>query len=345
MDSLIKTPVSIITGFLGSGKTTLISNLINKFRNGKLAIIVNEFGDLGVDGEILKSCAIPNCPEENIIELSNGCICCTVADDFIPTIESLLKMKPKPDQIIIETSGLALPKPLLKAFEWPEIKSKITVDGVIALADAEAVSNGRFAPSIEAVNKQRLADKNVSHDTPLSEVFEDQVNCADLILLTKCDNINHIDLLKSKSIINNIKNNSKPIIEVINGKINPKILLSLQSEAENDLKSRPSHHDNEEEHDHEDFDSIVLNLDEIEDEKEICKKIERLTEDYEILRIKGYLSIKNKPMRFLIQSVGSRVRGQYDKMWEPNEIKQSKLVFIVEHDKINKTIIQKYILG
>lgn len=345
MDSLIKTPVSIITGFLGSGKTTLISNLINKFRNGKLAIIVNEFGDLGVDGEILKSCAIPNCPEENIIELSNGCICCTVADDFIPTIESLLKMKPKPDQIIIETSGLALPKPLLKAFEWPEIKSKITVDGVIALADAEAVSNGRFAPSIEAVNKQRLADKNVSHDTPLSEVFEDQVNCADLILLTKCDNINHIDLLKSKSIINNIKNNPKPIIEVINGKINPKILLSLQSEAENDLKSRPSHHDNEEEHDHEDFESIVLNLDEIEDEKEICKKIERLTEDYEILRIKGYLSIKNKPMRFLIQSVGSRVRGQYDKMWEPNEIKQSKLVFIVEHDKINKTIIQKYILG
>ena len=345
MDSLIKTPVSIITGFLGSGKTTLISNLINKFRNGKLAIIVNEFGDLGVDGEILKSCAIPNCPEENIIELSNGCICCTVADDFIPTIESLLKMKPKPDQIIIETSGLALPKPLLKAFEWPEIKSKITVDGVIALADAEAVSNGRFAPSIEAVNKQRLADKNVSHDTPLSEVFEDQVNCADLILLTKCDNINQVDLLKSKSIINNIKNNPKPIIEVINGKINPKILLSLQSEAENDLKSRPSHHDNEEEHDHEDFDSIVLNLDEIEDEKEICKKIERLTEDYEILRIKGYLSIKNKPMRFLIQSVGSRVRGQYDKMWEPNEIKQSKLVFIVEHDKINKTIIQKYILG
>ena len=345
MDSLIKTPVSIITGFLGSGKTTLISNLINKFRNGKLAIIVNEFGDLGVDGEILKSCAIPNCPEENIIELSNGCICCTVADDFIPTIESLLKMKPKPDQIIIETSGLALPKPLLKAFEWPEIKSKITVDGVIALADAEAVSNGRFAPSIEAVNKQRLTDKNVSHDTPLSEVFEDQVNCADLILLTKCDNINQVDLLKSKSIINNIKNNPKPIIEVINGKINPKILLSLQSEAENDLKSRPSHHDNEEEHDHEDFESIVLNLDEIEDAKEICKKIERLTEDYEILRIKGYLSIKNKPMRFLIQSVGSRVRGQYDKMWEPNEIKQSKLVFIVEHDKINKTIIQKYILG
>ena len=345
MDCLIKTPVSIITGFLGSGKTTLISSLINKFEDGKLAVIVNEFGDLGVDGEILRSCAIPKCPEENIIELSNGCICCTVADDFIPTIESLLKMKPKPDQIIIETSGLALPKPLLKAFDWPEIKSKITVDGVIVLADAEAVTNGRFASSIEAVNKQRLADKNVSHDTPLAEVFKDQINCADLILLTKCDNVNDLELLKSKSIINNIKNDSKSIIEVINGKINPKILLSLQSEAENDLKSRPSHHDNEEEHDHEDFESIVLNLNEIEDAKEICKKIERLTQDYEILRIKGYLSIKNKPMRFLIQSVGSRVRGQYDKMWEPNEIKTSTLVFIVEHNKINKKTIQKYILG
>ena len=218
MNNLLKTPVTIITGFLGSGKTTLISHLINKFQDGKLAIIVNEFGDIGIDGEILKSCSIPNCPEENIIELSNGCICCTVADDFIPTIETLLKMNPKPDQIIIETSGLALPKPLLKAFDWPEIRSQITVDGVIALADAEAVFSKRFAPSIEAVNRQRLADENISHETPLSEVFEDQINCADLILLTKCDNVNEIDLLKSKSIINEIKklntryNSSKYIV-------------------------------------------------------------------------------------------------------------------------------------
>ena len=345
MNNLLKTPVTIITGFLGSGKTTLISHLINKFQDGKLAIIVNEFGDIGIDGEILKSCSIPNCPEENIIELSNGCICCTVADDFIPTIETLLKMNPKPDQIIIETSGLALPKPLLKAFDWPEIRSQITVDGVVALADAEAVFSKRFAPSIEAVNRQRLNDENISHDTPLSEVFEDQINCADLILLTKCDNVNEIDLLKSKSIINEIKKNSKPIIEVINGVISPKIILSLEAKAENDINSRPSHHDNEEEHDHDDFESIIFDLNEIEQTEEILNKIKKLTLDYEILRIKGYLKIKNKPMRFLIQAVGSRVRGQYDKVWESQEVKQSRLVFIAEHDKINREIIQKYLLG
>ena len=345
MNNLLKTPVTIITGFLGSGKTTLISHLINKFQDGKLAIIVNEFGDIGIDGEILKSCSIPNCPEENIIELSNGCICCTVADDFIPTIETLLKMNPKPDQIIIETSGLALPKPLLKAFDWPEIRSQITVDGVVALADAEAVFSKRFAPSIEAVNRQRLNDENISHDTPLSEVFEDQINCADLILLTKCDNVNEIDLLKSKSIINEIKKNSKPIIEVINGVISPKIILSLEAKAENDINARPSHHDNEEEHDHDDFESITFDLNEIEQTEEILNKIKKLTLDYEILRIKGYLKIKNKPMRFLIQAVGSRVRGQYDKVWESQEVKQSRLVFIAEHDKINREIIQKYLLG
>ena len=345
MNNLLKTPVTIITGFLGSGKTTLISHLINKFQDGKLAIIVNEFGDIGIDGEILKSCSIPNCPEENIIELSNGCICCTVADDFIPTIETLLRMNPKPDQIIIETSGLALPKPLLKAFDWPEIRSQITVDGVIALADAEAVFSKRFAPSIEAVNRQRLADENISHETPLSEVFEDQINCADLILLTKCDNVNEIDLLKSKSIINEIKKNSKPIIEVINGIISPKIILSLEAKAENDINSRPSHHDNEEEHDHDDFESIIFDLNEIEQTEEILNKIKKLTLDYEILRIKGYLNIKNKPMRFLIQAVGSRVRGQYDKVWESHEVKKSRLVFIAEHNKINKEIIQKYLLG
>ena len=345
MNNLLKTPVTIITGFLGSGKTTLISHLINKFQDGKLAIIVNEFGDIGIDGEILKSCSIPNCPEENIIELSNGCICCTVADDFIPTIETLLRMNPKPDQIIIETSGLALPKPLLKAFDWPEIRSQITVDGVIALADAEAVFSKRFAPSIEAVNRQRLADENISHETPLSEVFEDQINCADLILLTKCDNVNEIDLLKSKSIINEIKKNSKPIIEVINGIISPKIILSLEAKAENDINSRPSHHDNEEEHDHDDFESIIFDLNEIEQTEEILNKIKKLTLDHEILRIKGYLKIKNKPMRFLIQAVGSRVRGQYDKVWESHEVKKSRLVFIAEHDKINREIIQKYLLG
>ncbi|MEM1372477.1 MAG: GTP-binding protein, partial [Pseudomonadota bacterium] len=168
MSDLTKTPVTIITGFLGSGKTTLIRHLMANAGGRRLAVLVNEFGTVGVDGDILKSCAIPDCPAENIVELSNGCICCTVADDFIPTIETLLEMDEKPDHILIETSGLALPKPLLKAFDWPAIRSRITVDGVIALADAEAVAAGRFASDVRAVQRQREADESLDHETPLA---------------------------------------------------------------------------------------------------------------------------------------------------------------------------------
>ena len=187
MTDLSRIPVTIVTGFLGAGKTTLVSELIRRSAGRRLAVVVNEFGTLGIDGEILKGCAIPDCPAENIVELANGCICCTVADDFIPTVEQLLALDPRPDHIVIETSGLALPKPLLKAFDWPAIRSRITVDGVVALADAEAVAAGRFAPDLARLEAQRAADPELDHDTPLAELFEDQLACADLVLLTKGD--------------------------------------------------------------------------------------------------------------------------------------------------------------
>ena len=236
MQNITKIPVTIITGFLGSGKTTLISQLMKNPLGKRLAVIVNEFGDIGVDGEILKGCAIPNCPEENIMELANGCICCTVADDFIPTIEKLMSLSPKPEHILIETSGLALPKPLLKAFEWPAIRSKITVDGVIALADAEAVSSGQFAPNIAGVKAQRESDDSIDHETPLSEVFEDQIACADLILLTKADLASSSDKEKAKRVIANNTIRHPPIIEVVEGQIDPRLILGLEAEAENDIE-------------------------------------------------------------------------------------------------------------
>ena len=198
---LSKIPVTVITGFLGSGKTTLIRHLMMNAGGKRLAILVNEFGTVGVDGDILKTCADENCPAENIVELANGCICCTVADDFIPTIEALMAMPTRPDHILIETSGLALPKPLLKAFDWPAIRSKITVDGVIALADAEAVAAGRFASDVAAVDAQRLADESIDHETPLSEVFEDQISCADIILMSKADLAGEAGLAAARTII------------------------------------------------------------------------------------------------------------------------------------------------
>ena len=312
MSDYEKLPVTVITGFLGSGKTTLIRHLMQNPGGKRLAVVVNEFGDVGVDGDILKNCAIPECPAENIMELANGCICCTVADDFIPTIETLIKLDPKPQHIIIETSGLALPKPLLKAFDWPEIRTKITVDGVVALADAEAVASGRFAPNVAAVDAQREADDSIDHETPLSEVFDDQMSCADLVLLTKCDLTAENEIEKAKNFIRSRSPRSLPVIDVVEGNIDPRLVLGLEAAAEDDIDARPSHHDSPHDHDHEDFDSIVVDLPEYEKPEDLVERIERLATRQNILRVKGFAVVRSKPMRLLVQGVGARVRWQYD---------------------------------
>ncbi len=340
MTDLTKLPVTVITGFLGSGKTTLIRHLMQNPGGKRLAIIVNEFGDVGVDGDILKSCAIPECPAENILELANGCICCTVADDFIPTIEALMALSPRPEHILIETSGLALPKPLLKAFDWPDIRSRITVDGVIALADAEAVAAGRFASNIDAVEAQRAADDSLDHETPLSEVFEDQIACADLILLTKPDLAGADGIEKAKEIIKAESPRSLPVVEVAEGVVDPRIILGLEAAAEDDMDARPSHHDAPHDHDHEDFDSIVVELNEVQNPEILTRRIEQLAKEQNILRVKGYAAVQDKPMRLLVQAVGSRVRTQFDRPWLPQEPRAGRLVVIGEHDNINRTAIE-----
>lgn len=340
MTDLAKLPVTVITGFLGSGKTTLIRHLMQNPGGRRLAVVVNEFGDVGVDGEILKGCAIPDCPEENIMELANGCICCTVADDFIPTIEALMALEPRPDHILIETSGLALPKPLLKAFDWPDIRSKITVDGVIALADAEAVAAGRFAPDVARVDAQRAADDSLDHETPLSEVFEDQISCADIILLTKPDLAGPEGVAKAKEIIAAEAPRVLPVIEVAEGAVDPRVILGLEAAAEDDMDARPSHHDGDHDHDHEDFESIVVDLPELNDPSELVAAIEGLAMSHNILRVKGYASVAAKPMRLLVQAVGARVRHQYDRPWKIGEARQGQLVVIAEHDDIDAQAIR-----
>jgi cobalamin biosynthesis protein CobW len=345
MSDLSKLPVTVITGFLGSGKTTLVRHLMQNPQGKRLAIIVNEFGDVGVDGEILKSCAIPDCPEENIMELANGCICCTVADDFIPTIEALMALEPRPDHILIETSGLALPKPLLQAFDWPDIRSKITVDGVIALADAEAVASGRFAPNVAAVDAQRMADDSLDHETPLSEVFEDQISCADIILLTKPDLAGPEAIAKAKATIAAEAPRPLPVVEVAEGVVDPRVILGLEAAAEDDMDARPSHHDGHHDHEHDDFESIIVDLDELADPTELTAKIEKLANENNILRVKGYAAVSGKPMRLLVQAVGARVRSQFDRPWAPDEARQGRLVVIAEHDDIDRQAIEAILKG
>ncbi|MDF3853263.1 cobalamin biosynthesis protein CobW [Paracoccus sp. P2] len=339
MSDLTKTPVTVITGFLGAGKTTLIRHLMLNPQGKRLAVLVNEFGTMGVDGEILKSCADENCPAENIMELSNGCICCTVADDFIPTLERLMAMPVKPDHILIETSGLALPKPLLKAFDWPAIRSRITVDGVIALADAEAVAAGRFAPDEAAVEAQRAADDSLDHETPLSEVFEDQIACADIVLLSKADLAGEDGLAAARAVIEAEAPRKLPILPLTDGVIDPRVILGLGAAAEDDLAARPSHHDGADDHEHDDFDSVVIELAEIADPGELATRIERLAREQNILRVKGHVAVAGKPMRLLVQAVGERVRHQYDRPWGDGP-RASRLVVIAEHDDIDEAAIR-----
>ena len=340
---LTKIPVTVITGFLGAGKTTLIRHLMQNPQGKRLAILVNEFGTVGVDGDILKSCADDNCPVENIVELANGCICCTVAEDFIPTIEALMAMPTRPDHIIIETSGLALPKPLLKAFDWPAIRSRITVDGVIALADAEAVAAGRFAPDVAAVDAQRAADPSLDHETPLSEVFEDQILCADLILLSKADLAGEAGLQTARDIISAEMTRTVPMLSMTEGVIDPRVILGLNAAAEDDLAARPSHHDGHDDHEHDDFDTIVVDLPEVTDPEALSAAIQRLATEQKILRVKGHIAVPGKPMRMLVQAVGARVRMQYDRPWG-TQPRLSQLVVIAEHDDINEAAIRK-VLG
>lgn len=339
MTDLTKIPVTVITGFLGAGKTTLIRHLMANPQGRRLAILVNEFGTVGVDGDILRACADESCPLDNIVELANGCICCTVADEFIPTIEALLAQPARPDHILIETSGLALPKPLLKAFDWPAIRSRITVDGVIAVADAEAVAAGRFAPDLAAVDAQRAADDSIDHETPLSEVFEDQIACADIVLLSKADLAGEAGLAAARAAIEAEAPRPLPILPMVEGAIDPAVVLGLAAAAEDDLAARPSHHDGHGDHEHDDFDTVVIELPEVADPERLVAAIERLAAERNILRVKGHVAVTGKPMRLLVQAVGARVRRQFDRPWGADP-RRSALVVIAERADVDAGAIR-----
>ena len=340
MSSLEKIPVTILTGFLGAGKTTLIRNLILKNKSKKLAVIINEFGDLGVDGEIVKQCSDETCPEENILELANGCICCTVADDFIPTMKSLLEGQYLPEHILIETSGLALPKPLLKAFEWPEIRSRLTVDSVLAVVDAEAVVNGLFAPQMSTELEEKQNQTYVEHETPLSEVFEDQINCSDVVLLTKPDLVKNIS--DARNIIIKEMERNVPILEVQNGDIGADVILGVNAAAETDLDNRRSHHDGFDDHEHDDFDTFSISVPKILDVEKFKIVLETLIRKNDILRIKGFLRVESKPLNLLVQGVGKRLSVNFTDTKIPVE-NTGNLVFIGEKGRIDQDVISAYL--
>jgi cobalamin biosynthesis protein CobW len=337
-----KVPVTIVTGFLGAGKTTLIRHTLENAYGRRLALIINEFGDLGVDGAILKSCGIKSCPEENIVELTNGCLCCTVADDFVPTLDALLSRPARPDHIIIETSGLALPKPLVKAFDWPEIRARATVDGVVAVVDGPAVAAGRFANDLDALAKQREADPSLDHENPLEEVFEDQLLAADLVILNKTDLLDGEGLKAVEAQIEAVLPRAVKLVHAQHGAIPAQVLLGLAAAAEDDLHARPSHHGSEAGHDHDDFESFVVEIPALKAPADLTRRAARAAAEHDVLRVKGYAHVEGKPMRLLVQGVGSRVDTRFERPWEAGRVRRGELVVIglkgFDRDGISKIL-------
>lgn len=338
-----KIPATVITGFLGAGKTTLIRNMLQTANGKRIALIINEFGDLGVDGEVLKGCGIESCSEDDIVELTNGCICCTVADDFVPTITALLERENRPDHIVIETSGLALPQPLVSAFNWPEIREQLTVDGVVTVVDSRAVADGRFADDTDKVNAQRAADEALDHESPLEELFEDQITCADMIILNKSDLVDDAALARIQADIEGDIKRAVKVVRASNGSLPASVLLGLESATEGEVHNRKSHHELEHEafhaehgddaehhhdHDHDDFESFVVEGGVVTNRKALIAALHRIIEAHGILRLKGFAAIVDKPMRLVIQGVGNRIDHHFDRDWQDSEIRNSRLVVI-----------------
>jgi cobalamin biosynthesis protein CobW len=326
--SLARVPCTIVTGFLGAGKTTLIRHVLANAQGRRLAVIVNEFGDVGIDGEILKGCGDAACPEDNIVELANGCLCCTVADEFVPALDTVLSRQPAVEHIVIETSGLALPKPLVQAFHWPAIKSRVTVDGVVVVVDGAALASGRVADDLDALAQQRAADSALAHDDPVEEVFEDQIACADLVVLNKRDLVDAAGIAKAQAAIAGVLPRSVKVITVADGKVDQALLLGLGVGTEDDIANRRTRHDDEPEHDHDDFDSFVVPLGEVADPSALAVRVAALAENFDVLRVKGFAAVTGKPLRLLVQAVAARVTHQYDRPWAAAEPREGRLVVI-----------------
>ena len=352
-----KIPTTIITGFLGAGKTTLIRNILQNANGKRIALIINEFGDLGVDGDVLKGCGIETCTEDDIVELTNGCICCTVADDFVPTITKLLERENRPDHIVIETSGLALPQPLVSAFNWPEIREQVTVDGVVTVVDSRAVADGQFAADVDKVNAQREADDALDHESPLEELFQDQITCADMIVLNKADLLDESTLTRVKTEIEDKINREVKVIHASHGSVPVEVLLGMDAATEGEVENRKSRHEkahdeahghdgeghkehHHHEHDHDQFESFVVEGGIVANRKALVRGLHQMLADHKILRMKGFVAIKDKPMRLVVQVVGNRIEHYFDRNWYATEERKTRLV-VIGLDGMEKTAITR----
>jgi len=278
-----KIPVIVVSGFLGSGKTTFLRYLL-KESNKKFGLIINEFGDVGIDGDLIKSCDKCDKSEDDcVIELNNGCLCCTVQDDFVPSIKALLEFNPPIESIIIETSGLALPIPLIQALNWPEIRSSIYLDIVVGIVNGESMLNGSPINDLNKITKQYNETDKIDHNTSIDELFESQFEVSDIVLVSRSDILNddQFDFVKNK--IKGSLNSSVPVLKSKNGKIDLNYLFDFKFKKETYKDFLTEEHD----HNHVELISDSIKLNYFLEKNDFEKEMSKILDELNILRIKG----------------------------------------------------------
>ena len=337
-------PVTVVTGFLGAGKTTVLRHLLT--RSGqRLAVMVNEFGSVGLDGDLIRSCGF--CPDDEVdgrlVELNNGCLCCTVQDDFLPTMEQLLERADQLDGIVVETSGLALPRPLLQALDWPAIRSRVHVNGVVTLVDGEALAAGSPVADREALEQQRREDPSLDHITAIDELFRDQLQAADLVLLSRADRLSQEQL---DAVQINLQNQTRPgtaLLPVAHGAVDTSVVLGLEHHSNEQVDHH--HHD----HDHHDHSHVAmvsggLRLEGEFDRSALEDLLPRLVSELQVLRLKGRVWLPGKALPLQLQMVGPRLNSWFEtapaSAWRPDSGAGVDLVVLSLQETATATIEQ-----
>jgi len=293
-------PVSVLTGFLGAGKTTLLNYILKEQSDYRFGVIINEIGEIGIDGKLVET------QTEDILEMSNGCVCCTVRKDLVKGIQKLLK-KDHLDYILIETTGVADPGPVAQTFlNIPQLQQHARLDSIITVVDAEHLA-------------AQLRE---------TEVAREQIALADFILINKVDLVNAEDLKTVKGQIFGLNPHAR-VFHTEQSRVNLKEILDLNAfDLDQKLLNAPDFLDELKESNHSDIVSFSFEFDKPFAVEQLEAELQELSEESKVYRSKGILWIEGTPRRAIFHGVNNRFTIYWDRLWEKDEPRLSQLVFI-----------------